>query len=201
MAATDDGSLQRLVGALQRLPGVGVRSAARMAYHLLLHDRSGALELAHALRQAAESVRHCALCHTLCEQEVCATCADPNRDASQLCVVENPADQAAMERAGIYQGRYFVLMGRLRPLEPQDAQAPGWHALQQRVQTDAALRELIVATSFTVEGEATAHALAQLGRALGLRVTRLARGVPLGSELEFVDPGTLAHALADRRPV
>ncbi|TSE27427.1 Recombination protein RecR [Tepidimonas sediminis] len=192
--------LERLLAALQRLPGVGARSAARMAYHLLQHDRDGALALAQALREAVEGVRHCASCHTLCEQEVCATCADPARDASQLCVVETPADQAALERTGTYRGRYFVLMGRLRPLDGLGPEASGVRALLQRLQTDAAVQELILATSFTAEGEATAHVLAQLGRSLGLRVTRLARGVPLGSELEFVDLGTIAHALADRRP-
>lgn len=192
--------LERLLAALQRLPGVGARSAARMAYHLLQHDRDGALALAQALREAVEGVRHCASCHTLCEQEVCATCADPARDASQLCVVETPADQAALERTGTYRGRYFVLMGRLRPFDGLGPESSGVRALLQRLQADAAVQELILATSFTAEGEATAHVLAQLGRSLGLRVTRLARGVPLGSELEFVDLGTIAHALADRRP-
>ncbi len=185
--------------ALRKLPGVGERSAARMAYYLLQHDRDGALQLAQALQQAVEGVRHCALCHTLAEEEFCPTCADPSRDASQLCVVETPADQAAIERTGAYRGRYFVLMGHLSPLDGVGPDDIGVRPLLQRLQTPPPVQEVIVATNFTAEGEATAHVVAQLARALGLRVTRLARGVPVGSELEYVDLGTIAHALADRR--
>ncbi|TCS97635.1 DNA replication and repair protein RecR [Tepidimonas ignava] len=192
--------LERLTAALQRLPGVGARSAARMAYHLLQHDRAGIAELAQALLAAGDHVRHCTLCHTLCEDEVCGTCADPARDPALLCVVETPADQAALERTGTYRGRYFVLMGRLRPLDGVGPEAIGLQALLQRLQADPPVRELIVATSFTAEGEATAHVVTQLARAAGVTVTRLARGVPVGSELEFVDLSTIAHALADRRP-
>ncbi|TSE24697.1 recombination mediator RecR [Tepidimonas aquatica] len=192
--------LERLTAALQRLPGVGARSAARMAYHLLQHDRAGAVELAQALLAAADHVRHCTLCHTLCEDEVCATCADPTRDPALLCVVETPGDQAALERTGTYRGRYFVLMGRLRPLDGIGPEAIGLQALLQRLQAEPPVRELIVATSFTADGEATAHVITQLARAAGVTVTRLARGVPVGSELEFVDLSTIAHALADRRP-
>ena len=194
-------SLERLVTALQRLPGVGARSATRMAHHLLQHDRDGARLLAQALLDAADGVRHCAWCHTFCEDEICPTCADPTRDAHQLCVVESPADQAVLERTGTYRGRYFVLQGRLSPLDGLGPESIGLQALLARLRSEPPVQELILATSFTAEGEATAHVLAQLGHSLGLRVTRLARGVPVGSELEFVDPGTLAHALADRRPI
>lgn len=196
----DVGRLQRLIQALQCLPGVGARSAARMAYHLLQHDRAGARRLAQALLEAADGVRHCALCHTLSEEEVCATCADPARDPRLLCVVETPADQAVLERTGTYRGRYFVLLGRLSPLDGVGPDAVGLRPLVQRLQAEPPVQELILATSFTAEGEATAHVIAELARSLGVRATRLARGVPLGSELEFVDLGTIAHALADRRP-
>jgi recombination protein RecR len=191
--------LEQLIAALQRLPGVGVRSASRMAYHLLQHDRDGALQLAHALRAAAEGVQHCALCHTFSEEAICPTCADPTRDAGLLCVVETPADQAALERTGAYRGRYFVLMGRLSPLDGIGPDHIGVRPLLERLQSTPPVQEVILATSFTAEGEATAHVVGQLARALGLKVTRLARGVPVGSELEYVDLGTIAHALADRR--
>jgi recombination protein RecR len=155
--------------------------------------------LAQALTDAVQAVRHCALCHTLTDSDICPTCADPARDTGQLCVVETPADQAAIERSGAYRGRYFVLMGRLRPLDGIGPDDIGLQPLLQRLQAAPAVQEVIVATNFTAEGEATAHVVTQLARALGLRVTRLARGVPVGSELEYVDLGTLAHALADRR--
>jgi recombination protein RecR len=191
-------ALPALVEALRRLPGVGVKSASRMAYHLLEHDRAGALALSRALGEAVERVRHCAECHTFTEAEICATCLDPARDASRLCVVESPADQAAIERTQAYQGRYFVLMGRLSPLDGVGPRDIGLAELLARAQ-DAVVEEVIVATSFTAEGEATAHAIGELMRARGKRVTRLARGVPVGSEIEYVDLGTIAHALADRR--
>lgn len=198
MADRSPEALQALVEALRRLPGVGLKSAQRMAYHLLQHDRPAALALAGALARATESVRHCARCHTFTEDEVCATCLDPSRDRRQLCVVETPADQAALERSGSYRGLYFVLMGRLSPLDGVGVHDIGLGRLFERAQ-DGEVAELIVATSFTAEGEATAQAIAQMLRPRGLAVTRLARGVPVGSELEFVDLGTLAHALADRR--
>ena len=193
MAAVED-----LIDALRRLPGVGVKSAQRMAYHLLQHDRAGAATLAQALRAAAERVQHCRRCHTFSEETVCAVCADPSRDDTLLCVVETPADQAALERSGSFKGRYFVLMGRLSPLDGIGAGDIGLAALLERAR-DPAVQEVILATSFTAEGEATAHALAEALRAMGRRATRLARGVPIGSELEYVDLGTFAHALADRR--
>jgi recombination protein RecR len=191
-------SLDALTDALRRLPGVGVKSAQRMAFHLLQHDRDGALRLAEALRAAVANVRHCERCHTFTEGALCAVCADPGRDARLLAVVETPADQAALERTGSYRGLYFVLMGRLSPLDGIGAADIGVRELLQRVQ-QGGVEEVILATSFTAEGEATAHALADAVARPGLRVTRIARGVPVGSELEYVDLGTIAHALSDRR--
>jgi recombination protein RecR len=191
-------ALDTLVQSLRRLPGVGVRSAQRMAFHLLQHDREGARVLARALDAAASQVRHCAQCHTFTEAEVCATCSDPRRDASKLCVVETPADQAALERTGAFKGRYFVLMGRLSPLDGIGPHDIGVHELIERA-SDGVVQEVILATNFTAEGEATAHVIGQALRSRGLTVTRLARGVPAGSELEYVDLGTIAHALVDRR--
>lgn len=195
---SDTHSLDALVQALRRLPGVGVRSAQRMAFHLLQHDREGAQQLARALDAATSRMRHCARCHTFTEQEICATCADPRRDASQLAVVETPADQAALERTAAFNGLYFVLMGRLSPLDGIGPSQIGLQKLLERA-TDGTVHEVILATNFTAEGEATAHVIGQALRAQGLTVTRLARGVPAGSELEYVDLGTIAHALADRR--
>ena len=192
------GALSALVDALRRLPGVGAKSAQRMAHHLLQHDRAAALGLARALSDAVARVGHCGRCHTFSESAVCATCDDATRDATQLCVVETPADQAAMERTGSYRGLYFVLMGRLSPLDGIGAEAIGVEPLLARVQ-DGMVSEVILATGFTAEGEVTAHALSQALKAFGLKVTRLARGVPVGSDLEYVDLGTIAHALADRR--
>lgn len=194
----DTHSLETLVQALRRLPGVGVRSAQRMAFHLLQHDRPGAEQLAQALQQAVARVRHCRLCHTFTEGEICATCQDPRRDASKLAVVETPADQAALERTAAFNGRYFVLMGRLSPLDGIGPLDIGLQELLARA-TDGVVSEVILATNFTAEGEATAHVIAQALKNRGLTVTRLARGVPAGSELEYVDLGTIAHALVDRR--
>ena len=193
-----EASLEALIDALRRLPGVGVKSAQRMAFHLLQHDREGAQRLALALQSAANHVRHCERCHTFTEAAVCAICRDPARDARQLLVVETPADQAALERTGSYHGLYFVLMGRLSPLDGIGTREIGAQELLQRA-TDGVTEEVIIATNFTAEGEATAHVLAEALKARGLKVTRLARGVPIGSELEYVDLGTIAHALVDRR--
>ncbi|WP_313077345.1 recombination mediator RecR [Melaminivora sp.] len=195
---SDTSSLDALVQALRRLPGVGQKSAQRMAFHLLQHDRAGAQLLSRALAQAAGSVRHCERCHTFTEDALCAVCSDPTRDATRLCVVETPADQAAMERTGAFRGLYFVLMGRLSPLDGVGPRDIGVQELLERA-GDGVVQEVILATSFTAEGEATAHALSEALRRRGVRVTRLARGVPVGSELEYVDLGTIAHALADRR--
>ncbi|PWW49043.1 recombination mediator RecR [Melaminivora alkalimesophila] len=196
--ASDTGSLDALIQALRRLPGIGQKSAQRMAFHLLQHDRAGAQLLSQALSQASAQVRHCERCHTFTEGALCAVCQDATRDASRLCVVETPADQAAMERTGAFKGLYFVLMGRLSPLNGVGPRDIGVRELLERA-GDGMVREVILATSFTAEGEATAHALAEALRRRGVQVTRLARGVPIGSELEYVDLGTIAHALADRR--
>ena len=209
----DNHALELLIQALRRLPGVGVKSAQRMAFHLLQHDRAGARQLAQALQQATEQVHHCSLCHTFTEDEVCATCRDPRRNRSQLCVVETPADQSAMERTGAYNGLYFVLMGKLSPLDNVGPRDIGLEKLFDRVDAVAAsetdnpqgqasvpeVREVILATNFTAEGETTAHVIAQALKGRPVQVTRLARGVPVGSELEYVDLGTIAHALVDRR--
>ncbi len=191
-------ALDGLVEALRRLPGVGVKSAQRMAFHLLQHDRPGAEALAHALKAAVQDVRHCERCHTFTEDRVCSTCLDPARDPRLLCVVETPADQAALERSGGYRGLYFVLMGRLSPLDGIGVRDIGLEPLLARVAAGE-VEEVIVATSFTAEGEATAHAIAEALKPRGTRTTRLARGVPVGSELEHVDLSTIAHALVDRR--
>lgn len=193
-----DHSLQALIEALRRLPGVGVKSASRMAFHLLQHDREGAQLLSQALQQAVLRVRHCSQCHTFTEQDVCPTCLDPGRDRSKLCVVETPADQAALERTSAFRGLYFVLMGKLSPLDGIGPKEIGLGKLMDRA-TDGTVQEVILATNFTAEGEATAHVIGEALKQRGLRVTRLARGVPAGSELEYVDLGTIAHALVERR--
>ena len=195
---SDTGSLDALIQALRRLPGVGVKSAQRMAFHLLQHDRGGAGQLSQALARACEQVRHCERCYTFTEGPVCDTCLDPERDATRLCVVETPADQSAMERTAAFKGLYFVLMGRLSPLDGVGPRDIGVQKLLERA-TDGLVQEVILATSFTAEGEATAHAIAEALKRRGIHVTRLSRGVPVGSELEYVDLGTIAHALADRR--
>ncbi|GAA6140901.1 recombination mediator RecR [Hydrogenophaga sp. 5NK40-0174] len=198
----DNQSLERLIQALRRLPGVGVRSAQRMAFHMLQHDREGARALASALEGAVDQVQHCAQCHTFTEAEVCATCLDPRRDHSQLCVVETPADQSALERTGAYKGVYFVLQGKLSPMDNIGPRDIGLDKLFDRIDGVVGaepIREVILATNFTAEGETTAHVIQQGLKQRGVKVTRLARGVPVGSELEYVDLGTIAHALVDRR--
>jgi len=193
-----EASLDALIDSLRRLPGIGVKSAQRIAFHLLQHDREGMQRLARSLQAAAEQVRHCERCHTFTEGGLCAICRDAGRDARQLCIVETPADQAALERSGSYHGLYFVLMGRVSPLDGIGAREIGASELLQRA-ADGVTDEVILATNFTAEGEATAHVLSEALKARGLKVTRLARGVPIGSELEYVDLGTIAHALVDRR--
>ena len=189
--------LEQLIDALRVLPGVGQKSAQRMAYHLLERQREGGLRLSVALQQAMEQIRHCQRCRDFSETELCAVCASTSRDASLLCVVETPADRLVIEQATGYRGLYFVLQGRLSPL---DGIGPGELGLDQLAQRlDAGeVRELIVATNPTVEGEATAHYLAQIARARGVHPSRLAHGVPLGGELEYVDRGTLSHAFGSR---
>ena len=195
---SDVQSLDVLIEALRRLPGVGVKSAQRMAFHLLQRDQAGALQLARALDSAVNSVHQCERCHTFTEGAICRICDDAGRDSARLCVVEAPADLAAMERTGAYQGFYYVLMGRLSPLDGVGPKEIGMKQLLERA-CDGAVQEVILATSFTAEGEATAHAISETLKSRGILVTRLARGVPIGSELEYVDLGTIAHALVDRR--
>jgi recombination protein RecR len=190
-------SLDALIEGLRRLPGVGVKSAQRMAYHLLQHDRDGALRLAEALMRSVDTVQSCQRCHTFTDEAICSTCSDPLRDGRQLCVVETPADQATIERTGSYQGLYFVLMGRLSPLDGRSVRDIGLPELLDRIR-EGEITEVILATSFTAEGEVTAHVIQEALRPTGVSITRLARGVPVGSELEYVDLGTIAHALRDR---
>jgi len=192
-----EGVLQQLIGALRVLPGVGAKSAQRMAYHLLERDREGAARLAHALAEAVERIGHCLLCRDFSETGTCATCASPTRDRSQVCVVETPADRLAIEQATGYRGLYFVLQGRLSPLDGIGPRQLGLDRLGSRLATGE-VRELIIATNSTVEGEATAHYLAQMARAAGVRPSRPAQGLPLGGEMEYIDRGTLAHAFGSR---
>jgi recombination protein RecR len=188
------------VEALRVLPGVGPRSAQRMAYHLLQHERAGAAELAQALAVALETVRRCEKCNNFSEEPVCALCRSPRRDPTLLCVVETPGDLAMVEQTLSYSGMYFVLMGRLSPLDGVGPRDIGLDRLQARA-TDGEVQEVILATNFTNEGEATAHYIAEMLRARGLKVSRIARGVPLGGELEYVDAGTISQALLDRRGI
>jgi recombination protein RecR len=190
--------LDRLVEALRALPGVGPRSAQRMAYYLLQHDRAGAETLAQSLGAALSAVRHCTRCNSFTEEEICALCRSPRRDPSLLCVVETPADLAMVEQTLSFSGMYFVLMGRLSPLDGIGPRNIGLDRLIARA-TDGEVQEVILATNFTNEGEATAHYIAEMLRSRGVKASRIARGVPLGGELEYVDIGTLSQALMDRR--
>jgi recombination protein RecR len=199
-AAEPLSSLDDLARALRCLPGVGPKAAQRMALHLLQHDRDGARALASALEHAALRVRHCERCNTFTEEDVCALCRSGKRDPALLCVVETPADLLTMEQTHAYAGLYFVLMGRLSPLDGIGPREIRLDRLIRRA-TDGTVREVILATNFTNEGEATAHTIAELLSARGLAVSRLARGVPVGGELEYIDAGTLAQALRDRRAV
>ncbi|MEF9943535.1 MAG: recombination mediator RecR [Burkholderiaceae bacterium] len=193
-------SIDKLVETLKRLPGIGPRSAQRIAFHLLQHDREAAVALGEALLAAAASVGHCVKCNTLTELSVCETCSDPRRDASLLCVVETPADQLMIEQSLSYQGLYFVLLGRLSPLDGVGPREIKMERLLARA-ADGGVSEVVVATSFTPEGDATAHYVSELLRARDpdLAVTRLARGVPAGAELEYTDVNTIAQAMLDRR--
>ncbi|WP_322998593.1 recombination mediator RecR [Castellaniella sp.] len=190
--------LRALIDALRGLPGVGVRTARRMAYYLLQHDPDAALKLGDALRDAVTGLCHCERCNSFSQTPLCATCENPDRDASLLCVVETPADQNMIEASHGYQGLYYVLMGRLAPLEGVGPDQVQFARLLERA-TDGQVREVILATNFTAEGETTAYYLSDMLRGRGLTVTRLARGVPSGSELEYVDAGTIAWALMERR--
>jgi recombination protein RecR len=191
-------ALSSLTAALKCLPGVGPKTAQRFAYHFLQHDREGAALLANALNDALSSVKNCQRCNTFTELEVCETCASEARDETRLCVVETPADQLMIEQTLAYQGLYFVLMGRLSPIDGVGPSDINFERLVGRA-CDGIVKEVILATNFTQEGEATAHYIAESLKAKGLSVSRLARGVPLGSELEYVDASTLAQALRERR--
>lgn len=190
-------ALENLSEALRRLPGIGPKSAQRIAFHMLHHDRAGASQLAQALQLAVERIRHCDMCNTFTETELCSTCADEERDPNLLCVVENPADQWMIEQTLTFKGRYFVLMGRLSPLDGIGPKDIHLERLIRRA-TDGAVQEVVLATNFTNEGEATAHYISEMLKARGLKVSRLARGVPVGGELEYVDAGTIARAMLDR---
>lgn len=189
--------LAELINALQFLPGIGPKSAQRIAFHLLDQQRDKARRLAEVLTQAAEKIGNCSVCRTFCESDICALCSSSSRDAELVCVVENPLDVAAIEQAADYRGRYFVLMGRLSPIDGVTPASIGIPVLEQRLR-GGAIREMIVATGTTMEGEATAHYLREIARECGVRATRIAHGVPLGGELEFVDSSTLSRALATR---
>ena len=201
MAASTDKpvALEELIQALRCLPGVGPKSAQRMAYHLLQRDRQGAERLATALSGSVERIRHCGRCNTFTEAEICVLCSSARRDASLLCVVETPGDLLMMEQSQSYTGLYFVLMGRLSPLDGIGPREIHLDRLVKRA-TDGQVAEVILATNFTVEGEATAHYIAELLLARNLKVSRIARGLPVGGELEHVDSGTLAQAVLERRP-
>ncbi|MFL0797223.1 MAG: recombination mediator RecR [Cellvibrionaceae bacterium] len=190
--------VDQLIDALRCLPGVGPKSAQRMALHILEREREGGSRLANVLQDAIEGVGRCGDCRTLCETELCNLCSSTRRDDSQLCVVETPSDVLALEQAGTFRGKYFVLLGHLSPIDGIGPEDIGIDQLLQRLQTGEVC-ELILATNPTVEGEATAHYISERAKALEVTVSRIAHGVPLGGELEFVDGGTLAHALSSRR--
>ncbi len=195
---SDSPAIEDLKQALRRLPGVGPKTAQRMAFHLLERDRDGARLIMQALGSAIERVRRCGRCNNLSEQEICTLCSSARRDPGLLCVVESPADLASLEQSGAYNGRYFVLMGHLSPLDgigPEELGIPRLEALLDA----GGVREVILATNLTVEGEATAHYIGELARERRIYVTRIAHGVPLGGELEYTDRGTLARAFSGRR--
>jgi recombination protein RecR len=192
-------ALDELIQSLRCLPGVGPKSAQRMAYHLLQRDQKGAERLARGLSEALERIRHCGRCNTFTEAEICSLCASTRREGSLLCVVESPGDLLMMEQTQSYSGLYFVLMGRLSPLDGIGPREIHLDRLVKRA-TDGVVREVILATNFTVEGEATAHYISELLAGKDLKVTRIARGLPVGGELEHVDSGTLAQAVLERRP-
>jgi len=190
--------LVRLIDSLRCMPGVGRKSAQRIAFHLLERDRGGASQLSRALADAVEGIGHCKRCRMFSETDVCTICSAPGRDESQLCVVESPADVMAIEDATGYRGHYFVLMGHLSPLDGIGPEQLGMHLLEERLRSSP-VGELIIATNPTVEGDATAHFLAEIAARAGIQASRIAHGVPLGGELEYVDGGTLSHAFFGRR--
>jgi len=190
--------LEALIEALRCLPGIGPKSAQRLAYHLMQHDRAGAARLGGALEHALQAIRHCRRCNTFTEMDICERCASPRRDTSLLCVVETPVDMNMMEQTQAYQGLYYVLMGRISPMDGVGPRELAMDKLLARA-TDGLVREVILATNYTNEGEATAHYISAMLKARGVGVTRIARGVPVGGELEYVDSGTLAQALRERK--
>ena len=192
--------LKQLINALQCLPGVGAKSAQRMAFHLLHKDREGAMYLAKSLEQASQLVKHCELCRMLTEESICELCASDRRDSTQLCIVEMPADVIAIEQSAAYSGRYFVLMGHMSPLDGIGPSELGIDLLETRLESED-IAEVVLATSVTVEGDATAHLLASLAARHGIKASRIAYGVPMGGELEFIDSGTLSRALSGRREI
>jgi len=195
---TQGSAIELLKQALRRLPGVGPKNAQRMALHLLERDREGAAQIVQALDNALEKVGHCARCNNLSEQKICEICASLRRDHSMLCVVESPADLIALEQAGVYNGSYFVLMGHLSPLDGIGPEELGISRLEA-VMDEGKVKEVVLATNLTVEGEATAHFISELAHQRSIRTTRIAYGVPVGGELEYVDGGTLARAFAGRQ--
>lgn len=190
--------LDSLIEALRCLPGIGPKSAQRLAYHLLQRDRPGAQRLGDAVLHALKAIRHCRRCNTFTEAEVCERCASPRRDPALLCVVETPVDMNMMEQTLSYQGLYYVLMGRISPLDGVGPKELGLERLMERA-LDGVVKEVILATNYTNEGEATAHYITAMLKPKGVGVTRIARGVPVGGELEYVDSGTLAQALRERK--
>ncbi|MDH5649787.1 MAG: recombination mediator RecR [Gammaproteobacteria bacterium] len=193
-------AIGRLIEALRRLPGVGPKSARRMAYHMLERDRDGGRELSKALVDAMEVVGHCKSCHNLTEDEICSICASTRRDHSLLCIVESPTDLQSLEQSGIYNGRYFVLMGHLSPLDGIGPEQLGIDRLESLLDTGE-IAEVVLATNLTVEGEATAHYVGELVRSRGIKATRIAYGVPVGGELEYIDKNTLTRAFTGRQEV
>ena len=197
-------ALARLVESLRVLPGVGPKSAQRMAYYLLQHDRNGAAVLAESLGDAVQKIGHCQRCNTFSEHELCTTCSDSRRDPALLCVVETPADQVMVEQTLSFKGQYFVLMGRISPLDGMGPKEIHFDRLLDRIEKPefgGPVREVVLATNFTSEGEATAHYIGEILMIKGIKATRIARGIPVGGELEYVDAGTLARALLDRRSI
>lgn len=192
--------INQLIESLRCLPGVGPKSAQRMAFHLLERNREKGLVLSKTLVEAIEQVGHCQQCRTLSELNICQICSNPKRDSSVLCVVESPADILAIEQTRVFHGHYFVLMGRLSPLDGIGPEELKLHELKDKMM-QSNIRELIIATNHTVEGEATAYYISEMVKSLDLKISRLAHGVPMGGELEYIDSGTLANALMDRREI
>lgn len=190
--------LEQLISALRCLPGVDPKSSTRMAYHLLQRDREGAQKLAASLQQALDKLAHCDYCNNFSEHQVCSVCLETSRDKSTLCVVEMPTDLMMLENTRSYQGQYFVLMGKLSPMDGIGPKDIHLDKLLKRAQ-DTAIHEVILATNFTSEGEATAHYIGQMLKSRGIRVSRIARGLPMGGEIEYVDSGTLSTALLERK--